>query len=104
MIAVIALVILAIAVVVGTLAVWMSWKRKKEGKPIETYRTFFVIGAIWVPISIVLMIVSFIFQIPFYIHLPLFVLGLIYLIFGLNNRDKWQKNGQMSQKPPGNLQ
>ena len=91
MIAVIALVILAIAVVIGILAVWISRRREKEGKPIVKYRAFFVMGIAWVPFSIVLMVVSFIFQIPFYIHLPLFALGLIYLIIGWANRDKWKK-------------
>ena len=91
MIAVIALIILAIAVVVGILAVWISRRREKEGKSTVNYRTFFVMGIACVPFSIVLMVVSFIFQIPFYIHLPLFALGLIYLIIGLVNRDKWKK-------------
>ena len=93
MIAVIALVILAIAIVVGILAVWISRRREKEGKPIVNYRAFFVMGIAWVPFSIVLMVVSFIFQIPVYIHLPLFALGLIYLIIGLANRDKWKRKG-----------
>ena len=91
MIAVIALVILAIAVGVGIIAASMVRKKKLEGKLAETnYRTFFILGIIWVPFSIVLMVVSFIFQIPFYIHLPLFALGIIYSIIGLVNRDKWK--------------
>ncbi len=92
MIAVIALVILAIAIMVGILAVWLSRRRGREGKPIVNYRAFFVMGVALVPFSIVLMVVSFIFQIPFYIHLPLFALGLTYLIIGCANRDKWKKN------------
>ena len=88
MVAVIALIILAIAVVTGIIAVLMVWKRKKEGKPQADYRTFFIIGVIWVPLSIIFMIVSFILQIPFYIGFPLFALGLIYLIIGLKNRYK----------------
>ena len=92
MIAVIALVILAVAVVTGILAVLMVRKRKKEGKQIVNYRAFFLLGITWVPFSIVLMVVSFILQIPFYIGFPFFALGLVYLIIGLNNRDKWKKN------------
>ncbi|MFC1951980.1 hypothetical protein ACFLYI_02925, partial [Chloroflexota bacterium] len=65
---------------------------RKEGKPQVDYRTFFILGTIWVPFSIVLMVVSFILQIPFYIGFPFFVVGLIYLILGLQNRDKWKKN------------
>ncbi len=92
MVAVIALIILAIAVATGILAVVMVRKRKEEGKPQINYRTFFILGVIWVPFSIVLMVVSFIFQIPFYIGFPFFIIGLVYLILGLNNRDKWQKD------------
>ncbi len=91
MVAVIALIILAIAVVTGVIAALIVRKRKKEGKPQVDYRTFFILGTIWVPFSIVLMVVSFILQIPFYIGFPLFALGLIYLILGLKNRDKWKK-------------
>ncbi len=92
MVAVIALIILAIAVATGILAVVMIRKRKKEGKPQAEYRTFFILGVTWVPFSIVLMVVSFIFQIPFYIGFPFFIIGLVYLIIGLKNRDKWQRD------------
>ncbi len=89
MVIVIAAIILAIAVVTGILAVLMVQKRKKEGKQIVNYRAFFLLGITWVPFSIILMVVSFILQIPFYIGFPLFALGLVYLIIGLKNRDKW---------------
>ena len=92
MVAEIALIILAIAVATGILAVVMVRKRKEEGKPQTAYRTFFILGVIWVPLSIILMVVSFIFQIPFYIGFPFFIVGLVYLIIGLQNRDKWPKN------------
>jgi len=92
MVAVIALIILAIAVVTGILALLIPRKRKKEGKPQVDYHTFFILGITWVPFSIILMVVSFILQIPFYIGFPLFALGLIYLIIGMANRDKWQQN------------
>ena len=92
MVIVIATVILAIAMVTGIIAVLMVRKKKKEGKLQEpNYRVFFIIGISWVPFSIVLMLVSFVLQIPFYIGFPLFALGLVYLIVGLKNRDKWKK-------------
>lgn len=92
MVAVIALIILAIAVATGILAVLMVRKRKKEGRPQADYRIFFLLGITWLPFSIILMIVSFILQIPFYIGFPLLALGLIYLVIGLANRDKWKKS------------
>ena len=92
MVAVIALIILAIAVVTGILAVLMVRKRKKEGKPQADYRIFFLLGIAWVPFSIILMILSFILQIPFYIGFPLLAVGIIYLVIGLAKRDKWKKS------------
>ena len=92
MVAVIASIILAIAVVTGILAVLMVQKRKKEGKLQPDYRIFFLLGITWLPFSIILMIVSFILQIPFYIGFPLFAVGIIYLVIGLANRDKWKKS------------
>ncbi len=92
MVIVIAAIILAIAVVTGIIAILMVWKKIKEGTLQEpNYRVFFIIGISWVPFSIVLMLVSFVLQIPFYIGFPLFALGLVYLIVGLKNRDKWKK-------------
>ena len=92
MVAVITLIILAIAIATGILTVWMVRRRKKEGKQQVDYRNFFVLGMTWVPLSIILMIVFFILQIPFYIGLPLLALGIIYLSIGLVNRDKWKKS------------
>lgn len=93
MVIVIVAVILVIAVVTGISAVLIVRKKKKEGKLQETnYRVFFIIGISWVLFSMVLMLGSFVLQIPFYIHFPLFVLGLVYLIVGLKNRGKWKRN------------
>ncbi len=78
-------VILAVVIAMGLIMALIVWKKEKA------YRIFFKTGIIVVIASIVLMVVSFIFQIPFYIHLPLFALGLIYLIIGLTNRNKWRK-------------
>ncbi len=92
MVIVIVAVILALAVVTGIIAVLMVRKKKREGKLQEpNYRVFFIIGISWVPFSIALMLVSFVLQIPFYIHFPLFALGLVYLIVGLKNQDKWKR-------------
>ena len=89
---------LAILVVVGILLIVVVWKRNKEGRLEEpNYRAFFVMGIIWVPTGIVSMFISFLldifpFPLSFVSGMPLFVMGLIYLIVGLANRDKWKKN------------
>jgi amino acid transporter len=98
MVGVIALIILAITVLTGIIAALVVWKRRKEGKHQADCGTFFIIGIIWVPLSIIFMMVSFFLQIPFYIGFPLFALGLIYLIIGWKNRYKWKKNLGASER------
>jgi peptidoglycan biosynthesis protein MviN/MurJ (putative lipid II flippase) len=85
-------VIIAIVIAAGIIMALMVWKKKREGKAEEAnYRTFFVVGTIVVCASIVLMAISFILQIFFVIVTPVLALGLIYLMIGLANRDKWKK-------------
>ena len=82
-------VIIAILCAVG---LKIAWRKKKESETAKTkYRAFFIMGRIWILASIVLMGIYFIFQIPFYIGVPLFVLGLVFLIIGLINRGKWEE-------------
>ncbi|MFC2008131.1 hypothetical protein ACFLT0_00360 [Chloroflexota bacterium] len=84
--------IIAIVIAVGIIMALMVWKKKREGRAEEVnYRPFFVVGTTVVSVSIVLMFISFMLQILFLVVTPILVLGLIYLIIGLANRDKWKK-------------
>ena len=84
--------LLLIGIVVTLLLVAVLRKRKKEGKAGETdYRAFFIMGIVFLPTGFAMMMVYFLAELPFEIGLPLFALGLIYLIIGLANRDKWKK-------------
>jgi drug/metabolite transporter (DMT)-like permease len=84
--------LLLIGIVVTLLMVLVLRKRKRERKAGETdYRAFFIMGVAFLPTGLAMMIVYFFAEIPFEIGLPLFALGLIYLIIGLANRDKWNK-------------
>ena len=84
--------VIAIVIAVGIIMALMVWKKKREGRSEEAdYRAFFVVGIVVISASIVLMFVSFILQILFLIVTPILALGLIYLIIGLVNRDKWKK-------------
>ncbi len=92
MVMVIILTTLAIVIVMGMVMVLVARKRAKEGMAAETsYRGLYIFGIIVVPFSIVSMALMFVLQIPFYVGLPLFALGLTYLIIGLGNKDKWTK-------------
>jgi LPXTG-motif cell wall-anchored protein len=84
--------LLLVGILVTLLLVLVLRKRKREGKAGETdYKAFFIMGLAFLPTGLAMMMVYFFTELPFEIGLPLFALGLIYLIVGLVNRDKWKK-------------
>jgi hypothetical protein len=85
--------LLLVGILVTLLLVLGLRKRKSAGKAGETdYKAFFMLGLAFLPTGLARMLVYFFAEIPFEIGLPLFALGLIYLVIGLVNRDKWKKN------------
>ena len=89
----ITILLLLVGIVITLLMVLVLRKRKRDRKAGETdYRAFFIMGVAFLPTGLAMMMVYFFAEIPFEIGLPLFALGLIYLIIGLVNRDKWHKN------------
>jgi LPXTG-motif cell wall-anchored protein len=84
--------LLLVGILVTLLLVLVLRKRKREGKAGETdYKAFFIMGLAFLPTGLAMMMAYFFTELPFEIGLPLFALGLIYLIVGLVNRDKWKK-------------
>ncbi|MBN1244798.1 hypothetical protein JXA31_04315 [Candidatus Bathyarchaeota archaeon] len=84
--------LLLVGILVTLLLVVVLRKRKRAGKAGETdYKAFLIMGVAFLPTGFAMMIVYFFAELPFEIGLPLFALGLIYLIIGLVNRDKWKK-------------
>ena len=82
--------ILGIGILVTLLMMVFLLKSKKQVKKGKTnYRAFFIIGAAFLPTGIAIMLAYFLTELPFEIGLPLVALGLIYLIIGLVNREKW---------------
>ncbi len=87
------ILLLLVGIVITLLMVLVLRKRKRERKAGETdYRAFFIMGVAFLPTGFAMMMVYFFAELPFEVGLPLFALGLIYLIVGLANRDKWNKN------------
>jgi len=78
-----------IGLVVVALLVWFivdPKKRKEAFKP--NFRTFFIIGMIWLPAGIAMN------------NLALWGLGLVFLIAGLVNRNKWKEERKWSDLSP----
>ena len=89
---------IASILVLGIAVAVIAWRMSRGGrleKP--NYRTFFVMGAIWLPAGILgMLLIFFLTELPlpvrFIIPLPLCAMGLVYLVVGLANRDKWRTN------------
>ena len=84
MVIVIASIILSIAAIQGIIMAFMI-RRQKKKRNLQgiDYRSFLIMGIIWIPLSIILGAVSFVLQIPFYIAFPVFIIGFMYLLSGL---------------------
>ena len=48
-------------------------------------------GIIFFPIGIAMLVIYLIADLPFVVALPFILLGMVYLVMGLKNRDKWKK-------------
>ena len=84
--------LLIVGILVTLLLVLFLRKRKRAGKAGENdYKAFFILGLAFLPTGLAMMLVYFFVEIPFEVGLPLFALGLIYLVIGLIHRDKWKK-------------
>ena len=87
---VLVLIMIAIGIIILTISIILTaviWKRKKEGKYEEPdYRTFFILGICFLPMGIPLFITT---QNPGLLGLS--AIGIIYLVIGLKNKDKWKK-------------
>jgi Ca2+/Na+ antiporter len=76
------LVIAAIIILLAVLTLIWMWKRK--WKNTVDYQNYFNIGVIWIASGIVM---YFIFQTP--VGFFFLVVGVVYLVIGYKNRDKW---------------
>ena len=84
-------IFLALVIVPGIFLLLQTRKRMREGNPVKTdYRILYNFGKYIVPFSIIVTIVFFVLQIPFYAGLPILALGLPYLVISRANKRKWQ--------------
>ncbi len=78
------LAIIILLVAIGILLLLVLRKRKVESADVD-YRVFFILGISFFPFAIVFIATD----IP--VGYVFFVLGIVYLVIGLSNRDKWKK-------------
>lgn len=94
----IASVMLANVIIFGIIVTLLIKFRKKEGVSQEAnFRAFCIMGIIMAPSGILLIAVYYMLQIALIVGFPLFGVGLVYLIVGLVNRNKWKKNKGWNQ-------
>lgn len=94
---IIIIAIVAVLVIIGILLVYLFWKRRKYGQQIETdYRALFLMGVTFLPIGIAMMVIYYLADLSFFIAFPFMLLGLVYLVIGLKNKDKWKKKDDVS--------
>ena len=96
MIVSIAILVFVASIIVAIAMVLALWTRKKTVHKAETNsRVFFIIGVIITPTGLTWMVISFLTELHVTIGLPVFILGIVYLTIGLNNRDKWNKQSMV---------
>ena len=75
----------ALVIITGIIMALMVWKKKAN------ITIFIKAGILIIIASILLMIFSFFLQIIFFVIFPIFALGILYLIVGRLNMNKWEK-------------
>ena len=76
------MIIIAVLLILGLIALGIAVKKKGKHEP--DYRTFFVMGIIWLGFGIPMMIQN-------KGNSALFIMGLVFTAVGLVNKDKWKK-------------
>ncbi|MBN1855544.1 MAG: hypothetical protein JW846_01165 [Dehalococcoidia bacterium] len=84
-----------VTIVTAVIYVVVKVRRRQKGrgkrKDVD-YRGFFTMGVVWFPLGLVWLLVYLLLSLPLIIPLPFTGIGLAYLILGLTNRDKWDKD------------
>jgi len=85
---IIALVLAGVLLILGIIIILVMQKKGKYVKKKEPdYRAFFCVGFVFMPAGIALMIGN---KNPGLLGIT--ALGILYIVFGLANKDKWKKN------------
>ncbi len=74
-------------IVLGALVAFLIFKKKKE-TPTD-YRALFIVGVSWLPLGIATENHAFT------------AIGIVFMVLGLKNKDKWKEQGKWSELPAG---
>ena len=84
--------IIGVAVVFGIMVLAYASKKNKKGTARETnYKAFYYMGALFLPIGFIFLILSFTTDFSLTTAIPFIAIGATYLGIGLANKDKWKK-------------
>ena len=84
--------IIAVSVVFGIVILANALKKNRKGTVKETnYKAFYHMGALFLPIGFVFLILSFTTDFSYGTAIPFIAIGATYLGIGLANKDKWEK-------------
>ena len=91
-----------VTMVLAVVAVVIAVRRRQKGRGKRQgpdYNGFFIMGIVWFPLGLLWTIAFVALNLPPIIPMPFAAIGLVYLILGLTNRDKWnEKKKQLSRK------
>lgn len=79
-------------VVLSLLLIFVFYVARKKEHRIPDYRGWFIMGIIWVPAGIVLMLLEGLTS----MGVMFLLMGAVFAILGLANRDKWGKPPKLS--------
>jgi predicted membrane channel-forming protein YqfA (hemolysin III family) len=84
--------LLAIVLTLGLLAILVNLKKKAGGKAEQpNHRAFFFMGIVMLIAGTAEVLVFLRSDVSYVVALPLLVIGLVFVVVGLANRDKWRR-------------
>lgn len=88
----ISVALLATVLTLGLLWILVNLKKKAGASaPQPNHRVFFFVGVVMLIAGTVEMVIFLRSDISYVVALPLLVIGLVFTVIGLANRDKWKR-------------
>ena len=89
----ISIAIFITSIVIGIITLVLVFNKKKGGTYKETnYSVFYNMGIVLLLIGLGFMIISLLLDYSFIFTIPIFALGVVYLVIGLSRKDNLKKN------------